>query len=69
MYGHREHRINLFVWPAGSAPDSVPSANMREGYNLVHWVAGGMNQWAISDLNAVELREFADDLRKLPAEP
>jgi len=31
----------------------------RQGYNLVHWTSSGMNYWAISDLNSVELHEFA----------
>jgi len=28
-------------------------------YNLLHWSNSGMNYWAVSDLNGVELHEFA----------
>ena len=30
-----------------------------QGYNLIHWTHSGMNYWAISDLNSVELHDFA----------
>jgi anti-sigma factor RsiW len=33
----------------------------RQGYHLIHWTAGGMVFWAVSDLNERELMEFAQD--------
>lgn len=60
----REHIINLFIWPT-SAQEARPallqrSEATREGYNMLHWTAGGMNFWAVSDLNMSELHEFAE---------
>jgi hypothetical protein len=34
--------------------------SMRQGYNLIHWSRAGMTFWAVSDLNPVELRQFAE---------
>jgi anti-sigma factor RsiW len=30
----------------------------RRGYNVVHWTESGMAFWAVSDLNAAEMRSF-----------
>ncbi len=62
VYRHRLHVINLFVWPSEAGHDQEPRALSRQGYNLMHWKQGGMEFWAISDLNEAELRKFADDV-------
>ena len=31
----------------------------RRGYNLIHWTQNEMSYWAVSDLNAAELDQFA----------
>jgi anti-sigma factor RsiW len=59
VYHRRQHVINLFVWPAAGAGDSGVRTASRRGYHLAHWVEGGLNFWAVSDLNADELGEFA----------
>jgi len=63
-YGRQKHIINLFIWPqagiAGAGPD------MLKGYNIVHWSAGGMNFWAVSDLERGELESFARDWQATP---
>ncbi|HEX6440588.1 MAG TPA: hypothetical protein VF007_00270 [Stellaceae bacterium] len=67
VYGRDKHIINLFVWPAadgGAAP--APETTQRQGYNLVHWRQGGMNFWAISDVEMSQLRQFAEDWQKAP---
>jgi anti-sigma factor RsiW len=56
VYGHDKHIIDLFVWPERDG--LAPSGSARNGYNVVHWSAGGMNFWAVSDLEAGELRTF-----------
>jgi len=33
------------------------------GYNLSRWNSGGLSYWAVSDLNAAELEEFAKLIR------
>jgi len=66
VYRHREHVINVFVWPersiggtAAGRTAPTPSAS-RRGYNIVHWTDGGLAFWAISDLNAAEMKTFAE---------
>jgi anti-sigma factor RsiW len=59
VYRRRDHLINLFLWPSASGADQAPQALERQGYHLLHWSAGGMTGWAVSDLNSVELEEFA----------
>ena len=59
VYRHRKHVINLFVWPATDG-DEAPAAHVRDGYSLVHWCKDRMEYWAVSDLNADELRAFAE---------
>lgn len=66
VYRHRQHIINLFLWPAdgGRADGSAVSAEAREGYHVLHWSDGGMVYWAVSDLNPADLRAFGDLIRR-----
>jgi anti-sigma factor RsiW len=64
IYQRQKHFINLYIWPAEQSPAEQRKATgevpgKRQGYNLLHWTNAGMNYWAISDLNGVELHEFA----------
>jgi anti-sigma factor RsiW len=59
IYQRQKHYINLYIWPAGQGNPTGAVAAKRQGYNLLHWANSGMNYWAISDLNGVELQEFA----------
>ena len=59
IYQRRLHYINLYIWPAEQAGATGEMTTQRQGYNLAHWTNSGMNYWAISDLNRVELHEFA----------
>ena len=61
IYQRRKHVINLFVWPAPSG-DTKPAAQVRQGYNLIHWTKSGMSHWAVSDLNLSELQQLAEEL-------
>jgi anti-sigma factor RsiW len=58
VYHRRQHVINLFIWPADGGETDVKMLS-RRGYNLAHWTEASLNFWAVSDLNADELREFA----------
>ena len=62
VYKRRQHVISLYVSPSDG---SAPKMELRDahGYHLLHWSRSGMNYWAVSDLNATELREFADLIR------
>ena len=57
VYQRREHRINVFVWPAAPGPRDERTL-MKNGYNMVAWNQDGMRMWAVSDLNAKELSAF-----------
>jgi anti-sigma factor RsiW len=59
IYQRQKHFINLYIWPAEQSNATSEAATKRQGYNLLHWTNSGMNYWAISDLNGVELHEFA----------
>jgi anti-sigma factor RsiW len=64
IYQRNQHFINLYVWPASNQPDSEPQPETRSHFNLLHWVQDEQNYWAISDLNDLQLRQFADLVRK-----
>ncbi|MCX7174587.1 MAG: anti-sigma factor [Proteobacteria bacterium] len=53
VYRHNDHLINVFVWP--DSGDSPKTQSVRQGYNLIQWREGGMQYWAVSDVNASEL--------------
>jgi anti-sigma factor RsiW len=57
VYKHRKHVLNLYVWPAGGK-SAAEAATSRDGYNLLHWTAEGMDWWAVSDMSAEGLKEF-----------
>jgi anti-sigma factor RsiW len=48
----------LFVWPARSDALLGTRTFDRDGFHIACWVKGGMNFWAVSDLNRAELSEF-----------
>jgi anti-sigma factor RsiW len=61
VYRHRQHMIDLFIWPdAQSGRARAPQSSSKNGYNLIHWTDGGMVYWAISDLNPAELQAFSE---------
>jgi anti-sigma factor RsiW len=59
VYQRQKHFINLYIWPAKQSNAIGEVATKRQGYNLLSWTNSGMNFWAVSDLNAIELQEFA----------
>jgi anti-sigma factor RsiW len=64
IYQRDKHVIDLFVWPA--AGETLPQSAERQGYNIVHWSQNGMAFWAVSDLEAAQLKQFAEDWRRAP---
>jgi len=73
VYGRRLHVINLFLWPESAPAGDQPAPVTRRGYQIAHGHDAGFAYWAVSDLNAAELREFArhfrDGLGTAPATP
>jgi anti-sigma factor RsiW len=62
-YRRREHIINLFVWPSPSKTEVPETLEEAQGYNALSWTRDHTNFWAVSDLNASELRQFAQLVR------
>ena len=67
VYRHRQHIVNVFIWPAGNAGDSAPHWITQQGYNLVHWTESGMNYWVISDADRSGLNDFVGLLHRAAA--
>jgi anti-sigma factor RsiW len=63
VYRRDKHLIDLYVWPDGSAP-SAPALEARNGYNIVRWTEGGMAFRAVSDVEAAQLKDFAELWRR-----
>lgn len=64
VYNRRLHLISLFSRPVPGARSAALQQRTLKGYNLVSWTDNGTEYWAISDLNAEELKSFAELFRK-----
>ncbi|MEK6770090.1 MAG: anti-sigma factor [Pseudomonadota bacterium] len=69
VYRHRQHAINLFVWPGASGANNPPQTRTHQGYHIVHWTSAGMNFWAVSDLNPADLLAFSGLVREHTVSP
>ncbi len=58
VYKRRLHTIDVFMWPGTSGEELSPRLTVLNGYNVLIWDKKGLTHWAISDLNAGELREL-----------
>jgi anti-sigma factor RsiW len=58
VYRRNLHVINLFVWPSRPGPSLAPTTAQRSGYAVVHWRAGGLEYWAVSDIDPKDLESF-----------
>ncbi len=58
VYQRRSHYINLYVWPAETNASKKEVSRQLQGYNMIQWTSSGINCWAVSDLNNVELNDF-----------
>jgi anti-sigma factor RsiW len=59
IYQRREHFINVFVWPNPAESSSTQAIESRQGYNIMRWSRRGFQCWAVSDIAASDLAEFA----------
>jgi anti-sigma factor RsiW len=66
VYQRDKHVIDLYVWPDSAAAPRLIGDRTIQGYNVVHWTAGGMNFWAVSDVERSQLDDFATLWRKAP---
>jgi anti-sigma factor RsiW len=69
VYQHRKHFINLFIWPSARLSSTAEESRTQQGYNSIHWRQGGMEFWAVSDMNQGDLKNFAQSLRNGSAPP
>jgi anti-sigma factor RsiW len=61
VYRHRQHLINLFVWPdSKSGKPAAMRTLAKHGYHLLHWADADMTYWAISDVDPADLKTFAE---------
>jgi anti-sigma factor RsiW len=67
VYRRRLHLISLMALPVAQAAAAPPRA--IDGYNVVEWIDADHAYWAVSDLAAPELEEFARAFRAGEAEP
>ncbi|HSU06434.1 MAG TPA: hypothetical protein VLI93_12750, partial [Acetobacteraceae bacterium] len=59
VYRHDKHVINLFAWASPGNPDVPMHTTTRQGFNVISWRAGGIEYFAVSDLEADQLERFA----------
>jgi mycothiol system anti-sigma-R factor len=58
VYQRRKHFINLFIWPTTPADTKAQQMVTRQGFNLLHWIAGDFTYWVVSDVNITDLQKF-----------
>jgi anti-sigma factor RsiW len=62
VYRRRQHTINVFIGRSAADPSAEIVAAIS-GFHMRHWMRGGMDFWAVSDLNETELEEFCRTLQ------
>ena len=66
VYGRRLHFISLTAVPTSSSLAQAMTTRSVNGYNVVSWSSDQITYWAVSDLNARELEEFARLFQSAP---
>ena len=59
VYRRAKHVINLFAWASAGKPDLPFRYGSRQGFNVATWRRDGMTYYAVSDVEADQLVEFA----------
>jgi anti-sigma factor RsiW len=59
VYRRAKHLISLTAMPVEGRFDLDRSPRNASGYNVVHWIENGVSYWAISDIEARQLEDFA----------
>jgi anti-sigma factor RsiW len=58
VFRHNRHVINLFIWPSRPGVGSLGGRASRHGYAIEHWRSGGLEFWAVSDVEPADLAAF-----------
>lgn len=61
VYRRRLHSINVFVRPGPRLHTPEVLAVRKDTYSLVGWTSGGLEYWAVSDIDLTELQQFRAD--------
>ncbi len=64
VYRRRKHVIDLFVSLAGASSPRTERGTEVRGFHIVRWTEGDLMYAAVSDLDAQELKAFADLVRR-----
>ena len=59
VYRRAKHLISLTAMPAETRFQLEKGPRTVSGYNVVRWVDNGVSYWAVSDLEAKQLEDFA----------
>jgi anti-sigma factor RsiW len=64
VYAHRQHFVNVFVWPAEDTPDAAAPSATDRGYATLRFTHGGMEYWAVSDVAPADVEALGRLLRR-----
>jgi anti-sigma factor RsiW len=67
VFQHRQHYINLFVWPKTGSTQVAGTLLQKEGFNMYGWEANGLVMWAVTDADPDGLKTFVDLQKKKQA--
>jgi anti-sigma factor RsiW len=59
VYRHAKHVINLLAWASPGEANTPLRDESRQGFNVVTWRRNGITYYAVSDVEADQLAEFA----------
>jgi anti-sigma factor RsiW len=59
VYRRAQHVINLFAWASSGANEPFRNET-RQGFNVVTWRRDGIRYYAVSDVEADQLAQFAE---------
>jgi len=65
VYQRRQHYIDVYVWPSERGSAQALRETARRGFTVLSWSDRNFTYFAVSDLDARELREFAGHLGAL----
>ncbi len=64
VYKRSLHSINLFVRPAATFSSPIATSVRQGSYSLARWKSGGLEYWAVSDIDPSDLSAFRTAYRK-----
>lgn len=63
VYRHDQHIIDLFAWASPGQASEAPHEFRSQGFTVIRWRSDGLTLSAVSDVEADQLRQFADLVR------